>query len=145
MVLDAPHVSRGGEKLVEMAAPSGRIWAFAVAVYLGGVEHRLDPAAHPVRRLGSGLPNRGERLHDQAGVDRGDGEIAHDWIDIGGESVPPLLPVRFISPAGLLLLEQILGNLAEASPLRLGQTLRLPFSLLGFERVYTLKPLSAPL
>jgi len=116
-------------------------FARPVAVHLGGVEHRLDPAANPIRRLGLRRPNRSENLHYQAGVDSGNRQIAQRREHVAVERVAPLLPVCRIAPAGFLVAQEFFGNLAEGSSLGHGKALRLLLSSLRRERVYPVQSL----
>ena len=77
------------------------------------IQHALDPAAHPARRLRLGLPDGLDRLHHQANVDRRDGQAAEHRESVGGERVAPLLPVLGVAPAGLMRGDKGFGALLE--------------------------------
>src|SRR5215472_1015703 len=77
-MLDLPHLGLGGQQMVEVPAPSGRVLARAIAACLGPVEHSFHAPAHPRGRLGLLSPDRFEHLeHEPFGtaisVDNGGG------------------------------------------------------------------------
>src|SRR5262245_14536463 len=47
MMLDRAHLGARWEKLVEMAAPAGRIFAFAIAAHPGPIEDAFNTATKP--------------------------------------------------------------------------------------------------
>src|ERR1051325_119045 len=138
MVFGPMNLARFRQQGIEVAAPARRVFALAIAVHLGGVEHRLDPAAQPIRSFSPGRPNWGKHLHHHRGVDASDRHVAQDRIGVGGYRVVPLLTMASVPPTGLLALHQLFSNLAERSP---GLALRLFLSKPRSERVDSLSAL----
>src|SRR3954453_16068383 len=102
MMLDRAHLSVRREDMRQRALPLRRVRTLAVAAHGRGIEHRLDTASHSGRRFRLLRPDRVEYLHDEPGVDRGDGKSAESRIAIGGERVAPLLAMLRVAPARLV-------------------------------------------
>src|SRR2546423_15028865 len=104
-----------------MPAPARRVLPFAIAMGLGGIEHRLDPAAQPIRCRGLYRPERTEHLHYERGIDAGNRNFAQNRVGIRSEGILPLMAMRGVPPTSPLALHKLFGHIAESSarkPLR---------------------------
>ena len=99
VVLDRGDLRARRQQPLQVAAPTGRVVALAVAARRGPVQDALDPAAHPRGGLRLGRPDRLEDLHDEAGVDRADRQLADHRVGVGGDGAGPLRPVLAVLPA----------------------------------------------
>src|SRR5262249_17054081 len=97
-MLDLPHLSFGGQQVVEVPAPSGRVLARAIAAHLGPVEHSFHAPAHPRGCLGLPGPDRFEHLEHEPGIDCRHRQLADHRAHVGGERVLPLLAMLRVSP-----------------------------------------------
>src|SRR5580704_73861 len=95
MVLDPPHLRFLRQQVFEMPAPPRRVLALAVFAGRSPIEYALNPPAHPACRLGLLGPDRLDRLHDQARVDRSNRQRTKDRVD--APTLP--LPRRVRAPA----------------------------------------------
>ena len=87
---------------VKMTSPPGRVLAAAMTGRAGRVQHALDAAAQPPRRLGLGLPQRPQHQEDGRRVDPVDGHSPQ----CGGlrlKRLPPLPTVDGASPDPLAI------------------------------------------
>src|SRR6202000_2775876 len=58
MIADLANLRRGGEQVIEMPLPAGRVFAFKLALRLGGIDHLLAATANAACRFGPGGPGR---------------------------------------------------------------------------------------
>jgi hypothetical protein len=113
MVRHLPHSRAGRQQKREAPFPLRRVRPVAEAPHLGRVEDRLDPAPHSGSRLGLLLPDRVENLHKEPHIDRSNRQIAQHRIGVGGERVPPLLPVLGVAPSRLVAGDKLFGGFTE--------------------------------
>ena len=90
MVLNRSHLRLGGEKCVEVPAPSRRIVAVAEVLHRGPRQDALDPSTKPARGFGFVLPNGTKDFQDQRRVDRRHGKVAYQRVRVGVERGLPL-------------------------------------------------------
>jgi len=90
------------EDVVEVALPSRGVLACSVAPDLRPIQNRLDPAAHPPRRLRLRGPDRLDGSYHEARVDCAHRELAEDGGGVSLQGVGPLLPMLRILPGGLV-------------------------------------------
>ena len=133
MMAHASNLAPGGQQLLHMTLPPGRIVAAAVFARLGPIQNSGDPAAHAPRRLCLIRPNR--LYHPQHGVrvDRGNRHAAEHRIGVGLERRRPLLALRAVFPAGFVGLDIRGGAVLEGDAARRRMAGLHPF---GFARLY---------
>ena len=98
----ARQAGAGWQDLRDMAAPAGRVLAFAVSPRLGGIEDGFNAPPDAAGSLRLVLPDRLQDFEHVRRANVGNRQVAHDRIDVGGERVAPLLPVLVIAPAILI-------------------------------------------
>jgi hypothetical protein len=143
MVGDLTYFRAGRQDMGEIAFPHCRVRPLPKAPHRRGVEHRLDPAAHPARGFRLLGPNRIKHLNNKAGINRRNRQFPESGVDVSGEGIVPLLPVLRVAPADPVPLDELGGTLAEGAALRDGESLRLQLGPLGVERIDPIKALLA--
>src|SRR5262249_57672390 len=101
-VLHPPELRSRGQKVVEMPAPSGRIFSATKAADPCPIKNAFDPAAHSTAGLRSCFPQWLDDLHHQADIDRRNGQLAEYGIDVHHKRTAPLLAMSSIAPGVLM-------------------------------------------
>src|SRR5438445_642931 len=113
MMLDPADLRSLRQQVFQMPAPTGRVLALPVATRSSPIQYRLDPSSHPVRGFRLCMPNRLQRLHDEADIDRLNRQVTEDRVHITAECGRPLGGVLFATPAGSVRLDVALGTFAK--------------------------------
>src|SRR6516162_8194474 len=85
-----------------MATPSGRVLTLAVATDRCPIEHALDPAANPRGGFRLSRPYRLDRLGYETDIDRLDGQVTKERIDVGLKCARPLRGMLRVFPASFV-------------------------------------------
>lgn len=118
MVLDLPDLGPLRQQVLKVPLPAGRVLAAPVTASRCPIEHGLNAPPHPCCRLGLRGPDRLQRLHHQAGIDRLHWQVAEDRVGVGCQRGGPLRCVLVVASAGLVSLDVALGACAEGDRLR---------------------------
>jgi len=105
-----------------VTAPACWVFTLPVFAHRGPIQDALDTTAEPGRGLGLCAPNRLDRLHDEADIDRADREFAENRIGISFKRCRPLLGMIGVRPAGTMRRHITFGALLERHDRSLAQT-----------------------
>ncbi len=113
MVLNGPHLGPTWQQLIEVAPPPGRVFPNAPASGSRVIEDCFYPSPDPGCSLGLFAPDWLEHRPNLRSLNRGDGQVGDDGIDVGGERRVPLHPMDGVAPALLVSGDIFLCDEAE--------------------------------
>jgi hypothetical protein len=124
MMLDSGDLRSCRQEMVEVTSLPCRVLAVAVASDFTPVQDSLNPPADPALRFRFGRPYGFDRLGDETNVNRLNGKIAKDRLNVGLQRARSLLGMLRVLPAGLVRGDIGFGTLAEGHCLGVGETPR---------------------